>query len=291
MKIAIYGRRFDPQYAHEVSRLFDSLVRRGISVTLDRKFSQFLADKLSLPTNVQYFESHEDLGDVNFLLSIGGDGTLLDTASIVRGSKIPVLGINTGRLGFLSNASLDGFEAAIEALINGDFTIDTRSLIEVQSEGQTFDEFPYALNEVTILNKDRSNMLTVHAYINDQFMCTYWSDGLIVATPTGSTAYSLSCGGPIIMPGGNNLVLTPIAPHNLTVRPFVISNTSKVMLKAEGRDSEIILALDRRSYNMPIDTELVLQRASFQLHLVQLEGQNFFSTICNKMGWGLDRRN
>lgn len=291
MKIAIYGRRFDVQYAHEVSRLFDALVRRGIAITLDRKFSRFLADKLSLPAGIQLFDGHEDLGDVNFLLSIGGDGTLLDTASIVRSRKIPVLGINTGRLGFLSNASLDGLDTAIEALINGDYQLDSRSLIEVQSEGQTFEGFPYALNEVTILNKDRSNMITVHAYVNDLFMCTYWSDGLIVATPTGSTAYSLSCGGPIVMPGGNNLILTPIAPHNLTVRPFIISNTSKVMLKAEGRDSELLLVLDRRTYSLQKDAEVILTRAPFQLHLVQLEGQNFFNTIRNKMGWGLDRRN
>jgi len=291
MKIAIYGRRFDPQYVHEVSKLFDALVRRGISITLDRKFSQFLIDKISLPKSIQYFEGHEDLGEVNFLLSIGGDGTLLATASIVRAKKIPVLGINTGRLGFLSNASFDDIEAAIEALVNSDYSLDSRSLIEVQSEDQTFDDFPYALNEVTILNKDRSNMITVHAYVNDLFMCTYWSDGLIVATPTGSTAYSLSCGGPIVMPGSNNLVLTPIAPHNLTLRPFVIPNTSKVMLKAEGRDSEILLALDRRTFSLKKDSEVVLTRASFQLHLVQLEGQNFFNTIRNKMGWGLDRRN
>lgn len=291
MKIAIYGRRFDPQYALEVGRLFDILVRKAISISIDRRFSVFLADKISLPAGIGFFENHEDLGDVDFLLSIGGDGTLLDTAAIVRSRKIPVLGINTGRLGFLSNASFEDIEMVIESLINGDYTLDSRSLIEVKSEGQDFGDFPYALNEVTILNRDRSTMITVHAYVNDQFMCTYWSDGLIVATPTGSTAYSLSCGGPIIMPGSHNLLLTPIAPHNLTVRPFVISNTSKVTLRAEGRQPELMLALDSRSYSLQSQAEVILARASFQLHLVQLNGQNFFSTIRNKMGWGLDRRN
>ncbi len=291
MKIALYGKRFNDEHAGPVNKLVEAFLRRGISVMVHDKFYQFLLTKLSLPSNISTFSSHEELTGTNFLISVGGDGTLLDTASIIRDSRIPVLGVNTGRLGFLSNVSPENIEEAVEALVNGNYTIDSRSLIEVKSENQTFGDFPFALNEVAILNRERNSMVTIHAYINDSFMTTYWADGLIVATPTGSTAYSLSCGGPIVMPDSNNVVLTPIAPHNLNVRPFVLNNSSKVSLRAEGRTSEFLLTFDSKSYTITSDTIVELTCAPFRLNLVALEGQNFFNTIRNKMGWGLDKRN
>lgn len=291
MKIALYGKRFNDEHAGTVSTLVDALVRRGISIMVHENFHRFLVTKLSLPVNISTFSNHEELAGTNFLISVGGDGTLLDTAAIIRDSRIPVLGVNTGRLGFLSNVSPENIEEAIEALTNGNYTTDSRALIEVKSATQNFGDFPYALNEVALLNRERNSMVTVHAYINDQFMSTYWADGLIVATPTGSTAYSLSCGGPIVMPDSNNVVLTPIAPHNLNVRPFVISNSSKVSLRAEGRAPDFLMNIDSRSFIINSETMLELTCAPFRLNLVALDGQNFFNTIRNKMGWGLDKRN
>ena len=291
LKVALFGKRFDDEYAGAVEKLVDALVRRGIGISVYEKFFQFLSSKISLPTTVTIFKDHTELAGNHFLLSVGGDGTLLETASIVRDSKIPVLGINTGRLGFLSHVSVNGIEDAVESLLNGDFTLDSRSLIEVKCEQFDFGDFPFALNEVALLNRQRNSMITIHAYVNDQFMSTYWADGLIVATPTGSTAYSLSCGGPIVMPESNNVVLTPIAPHNLNVRPFVISNTSKVSLRAEGREPKFQLALDSQSFTIDNSMIIELTRAPFQLYLISFHGQNFFNTIRNKMGWGLDKRN
>jgi len=291
LKFAIFGKKFEPEQAVSVSKLIDALVRRGVTLTIYREFYSFIVTQVALPANIEIFESHKDLNDVTFLISIGGDGTLLATAEIIRDTKIPVLGVNTGRLGFLSNVAIDEIEESLEALINERFSIDYRTLIAVHAGDTLLDDFPYALNEVALVNKDRSTMMTVQAYVNDRFMCTYWADGLIVATPTGSTAYSLSCGGPITMPDSNTILLTPIAPHNLNVRPFVISNSNKVNLRAEGRNAECLLTMDSRSFVIPSGTAVELTRAPFELGLVQLEGQNFFNTIRHKLGWGLDKRN
>jgi len=290
LKVALYGKRFDEEHTGAVEKLVDALVRRGIAITVYEKFHHFLSARISLPSTVTIFRDHTELAGTQFLLSVGGDGTLLDTVSIIRDSKVPVLGVNTGRLGFLSNVSLNEIDISVEALMNGDYTLDSRSLLEIRSAQQDFGDFPYALNEVTVLNKQRNSMVTIHTYVNDLFMSTYWADGLIVATPTGSTAYSLSCGGPIVMPESNAVILTPIAPHNLNVRPFVISNTSKVSFRAEGRDAEFLLSLDSRSFSIDTFTVVELTRAPFQVNLVSFEGQSFFNTIRTKMGWGLDAR-
>ncbi|MCC6600377.1 MAG: NAD(+)/NADH kinase, partial [Crocinitomicaceae bacterium] len=218
-------------------------------------------------------------------------GTLLDTAAIIRDSQVPVLGINTGRLGFLSNVAIQDIESCVEALLNGNFTLDGRSLIAVGGIGFSEHDFPFALNDVTLRNNDHNSMIAVQTYVNDIFMCTYWADGLIVSTPTGSTAYSLSCGGPIVTPDSNNIILTPIAPHNLSVRPFVLSNSNTVTLQPEARSGEFFLTLDSRTYPIDKHTRVELTRASFELNLVNLEGHNFFNTIRNKLGWAVDKRN
>jgi len=290
VKIALYGKRFDDEFSDSIEKLLDSMVRRGIGIVVFEKFYLFLTQKVTLPSTVEIFKSTDELKGVSFLLSVGGDGTLLETAAIIRDTRIPVLGINTGRLGFLSPVSGNDIDQVIEALVNQDFTLDKRSLIEVKSEQQDFGDFPFALNDVTITNKQRSSMIAVHTYVNDQFMSTYWADGLIVATPTGSTAYSLSCGGPIVMPESNNVILTPIAPHNLNVRPFVLPNTGKVSLRAEGREPHFSLTLDSRSFVIDNETIVELTRANFEFHLVSLSGFGFFNTIRQKMGWGHDAR-
>jgi NAD+ kinase len=291
MKFCIYGKRFEPDYASHVEQLFQTLIRRGVKISVYDQFYSFLKTNFSVPENIETYSSFEEVKDASFMLSVGGDGTVLDTVSIIRDSKVPILGVNTGRLGFLSHVDVEQIEEAVEALINGEFTLDKRSLIEVRSEQQSFGEFPFALNDVTLINNERSSMITVHAYVNDQYMSTYWSDGLIIATPTGSTAYSLSCGGPIVTPDSNNIIITPIAPHNLNVRPLILSNTNKVSIRPEGRSSEFQLTVDSKTYIVHPETIIDLTRASFEINLVKLENQNFFNTIRKKMGWGMDKRN
>jgi NAD+ kinase len=291
MKFSIYGKRFEPAYSKHVEHLFNALIRRGVKVSVYEKFYRFIKDYFPLPETVTTFTREDVITDTSFLISVGGDGTLLDTVTIIKDTKIPILGLNTGRLGFLSHVDVEEIDRAIESLINGDYTLDKRSLIEVRSSNQHFGDFPYALNEVSILNKERNSMITVHAYVNDLYMSTYWADGLIIATPTGSTAYNLSCGGPIVTPDSNNLIITPVAPHNLNVRPIILSNSNKISLRAEGREPQSLLTIDSRSYALDRGTALELTKANFEINLVSLEGQDFFHTIRNKMGWGVDRRN
>lgn len=291
MKFSIYGKRFEPAYAKHVEHLFNALIRRGVKVSVYEKFYRFIKDFFPLPETVTTFTREDIITDSSFLISVGGDGTLLDTVTIIKDTKIPILGLNTGRLGFLSHVDVEEIDRAVESLINGDYTLDKRSLIEVRSSDQQFGDFPYALNEVTILNKERNSMITVHAYVNDLYMSTYWADGLIIATPTGSTAYNLSCGGPIVTPDSNNLIITPVAPHNLNVRPIILSNSNKISLRAEGREPQSLLTIDSRSYALDRGSSLELTKANFEINLVSLEGQDFFHTIRNKMGWGVDRRN
>lgn len=291
MKFSIYGKRFEPAYKHHVRHFFDVLTQRGVQVSVYEKFYRFVQDHFPLPDSITTFNRMDDICDTDFLISVGGDGTLLDTVTIIKDSNIPILGLNTGRLGFLSHVDVEEIDNAVEALINGQFRLDKRALIEVRSADQQFGDFPYALNEVSLLNKERNSMITVHAYVNDQYMSTYWSDGLIIATPTGSTAYSLSCGGPIVTPDSDNLIITPVAPHNLNVRPLILSNSNKISLRAESREPQSLLTIDSRSYAMESGTTIQLTKASFEINLVSLPGQTFFDTIRNKMGWGLDKRN
>lgn len=291
MKFCVYGKKFDPEFTRHVQYLIDSLVRRGVQIVIYKPFKNFLENSIALNDRIGEFEHHGQIADSDFLISVGGDGTLLDTAAFIRDSGIPVLGVNTGRLGFLSLVDVGEIENAIEALINGNFSLDKRALIQVRCNGEPISEFPYALNDITLLNKDRGSMISVQAMVNDQYVCTFWADGLIVATPTGSTAYSLSCGGPIVAPDSNNIILTPIAPHNLTMRPIILPNSNKVTLRAEGRSKEFVITVDSRSYEIGPETEIELKKARFEMNLVSLEGQNFFNTIRKKMGWGLDKRN
>jgi NAD+ kinase len=209
---------------------------------------------------------------------------------LVGSKRIPILGINTGRLGFLSHVSVSEVDEALEQFVNSEYTIDPRSFIQVKSEQFDFGDFPYALNEITINNATRNEMIKINASVNKAFLSSYWADGLIVATPTGSTAYSLSCGGPIVTPNSNNFIITPISAHNLTARPLVIGDTSTVRLKADCRSGQIQITLDSTQYVLDSGAEITLCRAPFELQMILLEGRNFFRTIRKKMGWGLDIR-
>lgn len=291
MTIAFYGLRFEADFNPVVQAIFDGLQKRNTHLVIYEEFAQFLKERIEFQSDYSTFKDHSDLKGVDCLISIGGDGTLLSTIHFVRDSEIPVLGVNAGRLGFLSHVSADQVAEAIEDLLDRKYSIDNRSLIKVSSPQQDFGEFPFALNEATIHKKDTSSMVRIHAYLDDTYINTYWADGLIVCTPTGSTAYSLSCNGPIVMPGSENFTLTPIAPHNLNVRPLVVPNHHKLRLRAEGREPNFLMALDSVSHSVDANTDIIIENASFTLNLVNLEGRSFFNTIRNKLMWGIDRRN
>lgn len=292
MKIAIYARNTNDNISEHIQFLFHKLNEYKTEIYIHETYYKFAKQKLNISGDIKTFNSHNDLkGKVDCLLSLGGDGTFLETISYIRDSNIPILGINTGRLGFLANVAKTEIGNAIDDLVNKKFSLEKRALLSVTQPKNLFGEVNYGLNELTILKKDSSSMITIHAYINDEYLNSYFADGLIVATPTGSTAYSLSCGGPLVMPGSQNFVITPIAPHNLNVRPLVISDNNKITLKVEGRSPNYLLSLDSRSEVIDASIEITIQKADFYVQLIKLENQNFFNTIRNKLMWGLDKRN
>lgn len=292
MTIAIYGRAFDDTFIPHIQRLFDRLAEGGQPVWVYHTFLSYLKKRIKLPESVKSYTKKDNITDrIDFLFSIGGDGTLLETVKIIKDSGVPVLGINTGRLGFLASINRDDIDNAIDMIAAEKFRLDQRSLINLDTADGLFDDLPYALNEITVHKKDSSSMITIHAYLNETYLNSYWADGLIVATPTGSTAYSMSCGGPIMVPGSLNFIITPIAPHNLNVRPVVIPDNGLLRLRVEGRGRQFLASLDARSRSIDAETEMVISKAPFLFNLVQLENANFLDTIRNKLMWGMDRRN
>jgi NAD+ kinase len=292
MKIAIYGRPTRDNISVQIQLLFNKLEACKVEVFVHEPFYQFINWNLILTGSVKTFRTHDDLKEgIDYMLSLGGDGTFLETLLYVRDSGIPILGINTGRLGFLANVAKTEINAAIDSLLQKKYTIDTRALLSVFTTNNLFGDVNYGLNELTVMKKDSSAMITVNAAINGEYLNSYFADGLIVSTPTGSTAYSLSCGGPLVMPGSQNFVITPIAPHNLNVRPLVISDNNVITLKITGRSTHYMVSLDSRSEVIDSSIELTLKKANFYVNLIKLENQSFFSTIRNKLLWGLDKRN
>jgi NAD+ kinase len=292
MNIGIYGRSFNDSFIPHIQQLFDELSKRKTQFFIFEPFNSYLRPRVKIGGEFKLFSRHTEIKNkIDCLISIGGDGSILDSATLVRDSGIPVLGINTGRLGFLSNISRDEIERAIDALFDKKYRIEKRGLLKIETSNNLFGKINFALNELTLHRKDSSSMITINAYIDDLYLNSYWADGLIIATPTGSTAYSLSCGGPIVIPGSDNFVITPISPHNLNVRPVIVSDSSVIKLRVEGRSKHYLATLDSRSYNMDSDNEIIVKKAEFKIKLIQLEEQNFFSTIRNKLMWGIDKRN
>ncbi len=291
MQIALYGRMVDIDRSEHLLRLVALLAERHVTLIFHEDLKPLLAELLPFFPNPVFFNNAAELVDCQMMISVGGDGTLLDTVRIVRDTGLPILGINTGRLGFLANVALSRMDEAVKSILDGKYSLDKRSLIKVSSDQIDLGDFGFALNEVTIHKKDTASMISIHVEVDGTYMNSYWADGLIICTPTGSTAYSLSCGGPIVMPGSENITFTPIAAHNLNVRPVVISNSHHVTLRAEGREQNHLLTLDSRSWTISENAIIKLERAPFMVNLVMLEGQDFFSTIRNKLMWGIDRRN
>jgi len=292
MKIALFAINFSEELEAFYMELLGRLNYHKIDVCIFEPFHKKLLENHLITSEVKSFMSHEDLIDnTDFLFSIGGDGTLLKTISLVKDSGIPILGFNTGRLGFLSSISKEEISETIEKLIEKKYFIEKRSLIRLDKPETLFGTNNFALNEITVQKRDSSSMITIHVYVNEIFLNSYWADGLIVSTPTGSTAYSMSCGGPIVTPDSKNFILTPISTHNLTVRPIVIPDDSLIKLTVEGRDENYLVALD--SNNAVISSSMVLEikKENFQINLVQFLGRTFFSTIREKLMWGWDKRN
>lgn len=292
MKVAIYARACSQATLPYIQEVFDCLGDHDVQVYVFEDLIQSLGGRVKCKHQLESFECYSDVkGNIDVMLSLGGDGTMLDTVTLIRDSEIPVIGINLGRLGFLASIRKDNIGAAINRVIAHDYTIDQRELIQVDTAAMLFGESNFCLNDFTIHRRDNSAMMIIHAYLNDEFLNSYWADGLIVATPTGSTAYSLSCGGPIIVPHSNNFVITPVAPHNLNVRPMVISDSSKLKLEIEGRSSSYLISLDSRTE--VIDSELTfnLKKTDFHINLIRLKEESYLSTLRSKMHWGLDSRN
>ncbi len=292
MKIVVYGNKFNKEASPYVEQLFNLLIEKGVQISVNNSLFEFTKQffPLNEKVNVKNKKSLLEV-DTDFLISVGGDGTILDTITTVRDSNVPILGVNTGRLGFLANNTKDEILSSVNSLLSGEFKIDSRTLLSLKSNVNQFGEDNFALNEFTLHKKDSSMMMTVHVFIDGEFLNSYWADGVIVATPTGSTAYSLSCGGPLLSPGSDNFVITPIAPHNLNLRPLVVKDDVEILLKMEGRDAEFLTTLDSRSQTVKQDAVITLKKASFNVNLIQFNHQNFFSTIRNKLYWGRDVRN
>lgn len=292
MTIALYARPVADNHADYVKTLSTRLNREDLTLTIHSAYYAFLKKEFGFNLDIRTYTTHADLikQKPDYLISLGGDGTMLETLELVRESGIPVLGVNTGRLGFLASVYKEDFSAAINKLINKNFSIDARALLELHAPARLFD-LNVALNECTLVKKDSSSMMSIDVDVNGVFLNSYWADGLIIATPTGSTAYSLSCGGPLIVPDIESFVLTPIAPHNLNVRPVVIGSNSVISLKVRGRDKQNIISLDSRMATLQTGEEVLLRKARYNLNLINLEGQHFFNTLRNKLMWGLDKRN
>jgi Predicted sugar kinase len=293
MKIAVYGREFQPSVIPYVQHLFDLLIAKDAELWIYEDFRQFLRQQVAFSEELNSYANRSELpDDIGFMLSLGGDGTMLAAVAIVGDSGIPVAGVNFGRLGFLADINKDAIDPAMEAIFRGEYNIQKRTLLTVRSEQMTlFSGNPFALNDITLFKSDSSAMITVNAYLNGELLNAYWADGIIVATPTGSTAYSLSCGGPIIVPGSGNFVITPISPHNLNVRPVVISDDMELDLEIESRSGKFLLSCDSQTTSVSTDIRLKISRAHYQVNLLRLKDYRYFSNLRNKLLWGLDARN
>ncbi len=288
--IALFGKTLAPENGEYMKQLFKELAGNQAEIVVYQPFADIVATYV--PEGVQYsvFHSHEDL-NADLLFSIGGDGTILDTVPFVLDSGIPVLGINLGRLGFLSSISKNEIVNAVNSVLTGDYTVEQRTLLELVSPEKVFDNVKYALNELNVIRNPEHSLLAIKVFVDNVYLNTYWGDGILLATPTGSTAYSLSAGGPIIAPNAKNFVITPIATHNLTVRPVVIPDGSTIRIQVEGREKKFVFSMDSRSCTLDTSVQLEVRKAGFCLNLVRMRGEDFFGTIRNKLMWGKDNRN
>ncbi|MCW3110186.1 MAG: kinase [Segetibacter sp.] len=292
MKVAIYSRGLDPEQEVQLLTLLEELTRFHIKACLHKSLVGPHSAVNMLPADFSVFSKHEDLdSSIDCIISLGGDGTMLDSATLVRDKRIPVMGINFGRLGFLASISKDELTLAVEALAMGRYVVEKRTLLHLNANIPLFGDAPFALNEFAIHKRDFSPMIKIHTYLNGEFLNSYWADGLIVSTPTGSTGYNMSCGGPIVFPDSASFVITPVAPHNLNLRPIVIPDNNIISFEVEGRAEEFICTMDARREIVEKDIQLAVKKEDFPVLLVVLNENSFLSTLREKLTWGFDKRN
>lgn len=292
MKVAIYSRGLDFEQENPLLLLLEELARYDISILIYQQLLEQFTIPAHLYEKVIPFKNSEDLSDqIDCLISLGGDGTLLDTVTLVKDKNIPILGINFGRLGFLASISKEELTSAVDALVNHTYLVDKRSLIHLDSSEKLFGETAFALNEFAIHKRDISPMVKIHTYLNGEFLNTYWADGLIVSTPTGSTGYNMSCNGPIMFPESSSFVITPVAPHNLNVRSIIVPDSNVISFEVESRADQFICALDARREIVNKTIQLAVKKEKFGVNLIRLNENSFLSTLRTKLTWGLDKRN
>lgn len=291
MNVGIYGRLLKEEHIVFVQQLVDELLQHNFNICLSENYLQNIKNKISLPTQLTVYKKGEDVSKIfKVLITLGGDGTFLDTVNIVKNLDVKILGINLGRLGFLATISKKEIKKAIEYLKEDKLIVDERTVLMANANKPLFENENYSLNEFTIYKRDASTMITVHTFVNNEFLTSYWADGIIISTPTGSTAYSLSCGGPIIEPSSENFVITPIAPHNLNVRPFVVNDNKVLTFEIESRNAQLQCALDSRSLEIDNSYKLTVSKADFKLQILKMPDDSFLNTLRAKLFWGQDSR-
>ncbi len=287
--IALFGNSYQQKKSTRIQMIIDSIHRHGMRLAIEKEYGEFLKSVLNFSMEgATIFEKENFQADL--ALSIGGDGTFLKAASYVRSKHIPIMGVNMGRLGFLADVNAENLDTTLEHLLEGHYRIEERAVLEVETEGRQLSLYPFALNEIAVLKHDISSMISIHTAINGDYLVTYQCDGLIVSTPTGSTAYSLSVGGPIMTPGSGNLVLSPVAPHSLNIRPIVMKDNVEITLDVESRSHDFLVAVDGRSESCHEHTKLTIRKAPYTIRVIQREKKEFFQTLREKMMWGADPR-
>lgn len=293
MKVAIYGQTYQDNALDYVVELINELQKVNAEIAIEKNFLALLAENRDSKRFTTFTEDEGLDQSFDMFVSFGGDGTILRATTYVKDTGIPIVGVNTGRLGFLSTFKKEDVRKVVQEFVKGDYTVVERSLVEVSASSDIpeFTELNFALNEVTVSRKDTTSMITVETYLNDEYLTSYWADGLIISTPTGSTGYSLSCGGPVIAPTAKSLVLTPIAPHNLNARPLVISDDTEIRLKVSGREENHLVSLDSRIASVVNGKELLVKKAPFTIKMIEYTSESFLKTLRNKLLWGEDKRN
>jgi len=294
MKVALYGQYYLVSTEPIIKDIFVFFNENNVEMVIEATFLEMLYEKKIVRKEYNTFNSYTELdSSFDMLISIGGDGTMLRAVTLVRNSGIPLLGINAGRLGFLANVQKENIAAFMQLVLDKKYTLSKRTLLSLSCtpENETILELDFALNEVTVSRKDSTSMITIETYLNGEFLNSYWADGLIIATPTGTTGYSLSCGGPILTPDVKSLVITPIAPHNLNARPLVISDDTEIVLRVTGREDQYLVSLDSRITSIQNESVLTIKKTPFQINMIEIQDETFLKTLRNKLLWGEDRRN
>ncbi|MEN9487822.1 MAG: inorganic polyphosphate kinase [Bacteroidota bacterium] len=294
MKIALFGQFYQNSTSPIIERLFAFLNQNNVQIVIENAFCSILIENKLIVNTYQKFSTHKDLDkSFDMLISVGGDGTFLRAATLVRNSGIPILGINAGRLGFLATVQQENIETFLQLVLEKKYTLSKRTLLSLKCSDKiaAIQNLNFAMNEITVSRKETTSMITIETYLNNEYLNSYWADGLIISTPTGSTGYSMSCGGPILTPEANCLVITPVAPHNLNARPLVIPDNTEIRLKVSGREENYLVSLDSRMTSVKNEAVLTIKKTPFKINMVEIPEETFLKTLRNKLLWGEDKRN